>query len=119
MIVPLPWPADLLWPNKRGNKVNHHALAAVKRKARSDAGFATITARGERKAFQHDGPIPIKLLVWPKRFGPHPDRDNCVAAVKVQLDAIAEQLGVNDRDFLAPVVEFCTPRVGKMEVHVG
>lgn len=118
MIVSLPWPDRLLWPN--GSEGNRYAKSAAKKKARNDASWAAIHARQARGSFIHDGkPIPIRLLVYAKPKGPLPDRDNCVAAIKVQLDAIAEQIGVNDRDFAAPEVYFMSPRVGKMEVHVG
>lgn len=118
MIVTLSWPDKLLWPN--GSEGNRYTKSAAKKNARHEASWAAIQARQARGPFIHDGnPIPIKLMVHAKPKGPLPDRDNCIAAVKVQLDAIAEQLGVNDRDFAAPEVHFVNPRCGKIEVHVG
>jgi hypothetical protein len=115
MIVNLPWPNKLLWPN--GSEGSRAAKAAAKRKARDDSTWAAIEAR-QRDGLPDLSPakIPIKLIVYAKPKGPLPDEDNCVSAVKVHLDAIAEQIGVNDRRFAAPVVEFGTPRTGRMEV---
>lgn len=116
MIVTLPWPDKLLWPN--GPRGNTFAVSRLKKKFRHDAEWATISARGS--GFAHDGSeIPVKLVVFAKPKGPLPDKDNCVAAVKVGLDAIASQIGVNDKHFSAPVVEFAAERTGKIEVHLG
>jgi len=118
MIVTLSWPDKILWPN--GSEGNRFAKSAAKKRAKHDASWAAIAARSKQGLpALSDGPIPITLRVYAKPKGPLPDRDNCIAAVKVQLDAIAEQIGVNDRRFAAPVVEFAEPRVGRMEVHIG
>lgn len=118
MRVELSWPHPLLWPN--GSAGTRQGVAGAKKKARNDAGWAAIQARQANGKFVHDGDeIPVKLIVYPKPRGPVPDKDNCIAAIKVMLDAIAEQIGVNDRHFAAPIVEFATPRVGKMEVVLG
>lgn len=118
MKITLPWPHKLLWPN--GSRGHTHQVARIKKAYRHDAEWAAIEARYQYGAFQHDGgEIPVKLIVYAKPKGPLPDKDNCIAALKVGLDAIASQIGVNDRHFAAPVVEFASPRVGKMEVIVG
>lgn len=117
MKILLSWPDKLLWPN--GPRGNHFAVSRMKKRYRHDAEWATIAARGS-KAFDHDGSeIPVKLIVRAKPKGPLPDKDNCIAAVKVALDAIASQIGVNDRHFAAPLVEFAEPRNGTIEVHLG
>jgi crossover junction endodeoxyribonuclease RusA len=117
MIVELPWPPKLLWPNGGRSKINH--VAAVKKSFRH-AEWATILARKNRGEFVHDGgEIPVRLVVYAKPHGPLPDKDNCVAAVKNALDGIATGIGVNDKHFAAPVVEFAKPRCGKIEVHLG
>lgn len=117
MKVLLPWPDKLLWPN--GPRGNHFAVSAAKKRYRHDAEWATIAARGPAKTFEHDGEIPIRLIIRAKPKGPLPDKDNCIAAVKVALDAIASQIGVNDRFFAAPTVEFAEPRNGTIEVCLG
>jgi hypothetical protein len=118
MIVRLSWPDKLLWPN--GGQGNRFAVSTAKKKAKNEASWAAIEARQTFGAFTHDGgEIPVRLVVHAKPKGPLPDKDNCVAAVKVQLDAIAREIGVNDRHFAAPVVEFSATRIGAMEVCLG
>ncbi len=63
-------------------------------------------------------PIPVTITVYPKKSGPLPDRDNCVAACKHSLDAIAAVIGVNDRNFATPVVVF-GPREDRFEITIG
>lgn len=118
MRVVLPWPDKLLWPN--GSEGNRFAKTAARKAARHAASWAAIEARQRYGLPQFgEGKIPVKLLVYAKPKGPLPDEDNCTASIKVQLDAIAEQIGVNDRRFLSPVVEFCAPRDGHMEIEIG
>lgn len=117
MNVLLAWPHKLLWPNGPRGNVNH--VAKLKKAYRHDAEWATIEVR-PAGGFKHDGAeIPVKLIVHAKPKGPLPDKDNCIAAVKVGLDAIAAQIGVNDRHFAAPTVEFAEPRNGTIEVCLG
>lgn len=115
MIVQLPWPDKLLWPN--GSRGNMHQVSRLKKSYRHAAEWATIEARQRHglPAFG-EGEIPVKLVVYAKPKGVLPDKDNCVAAVKVALDGIAAQVGVNDRRFAAPVVEFAPERTGRIEV---
>jgi hypothetical protein len=116
--VHLPWPDKLCWPN--GSAGNHRSVAAAKKKLRHAAEWAAIEARQKYGPFEHDGgEIPVKLIVHAKAKGPLPDKDNCVAAAKVMIDAIASQIGVNDRNFAAPVVEFAMPRDGKIIAEIG
>lgn len=118
MIVSLSWPNKLLWPN--GPRGNHFAVSAAKKRAKHDASWATIAARTQQGMPDlGEGEIPILVRVFAKAKGPLPDKDNCVAALKVQLDAIAAEVGVNDRRFASPVVVFAEPRVGRIEVVVG
>lgn len=118
MRVQIPWPDKLLWPN--GGRSNYHAVSGAKKKAKHAASWATIEARKKSEPFAHDGmEIPVTLVVHAKPFGPMPDKDNCVAACKVQLDAIAKEIGVNDRHFAAPIVQFASPRDGKIIVVLG
>lgn len=114
MLVKLSWPPKLLWPN--GSRGNHFSVSAAKKKYRHEAEWATIAARGTTKPDFGEAEIPVKLIVYPKPRGPLPDKDNCVSAMKVGLDAIAAQIGINDRQFAAPVVEFSPLRYGRIEV---
>ena len=110
MIVSLHFPHKLLWPN--GSVGNRHAKAREAAKHKQWAWTAAKGAHGAPEA--SEGQRAIKLIVYPKAKGAAPDRDNCIAASKHYLDGIAQALGVNDRSFAAPTVEF-GPREGRFE----
>lgn len=117
MIVDIPWPHKLLWPN--GSRGTPKAVAAVRKKYKQDVSWLAINARQKFGIPSCDAEIPVKLIVHAKPKGPPPDKDNCVAAIKSALDAIAEQIGINDRRFASPVVEFALPRDGTMRIILG
>lgn len=48
----------------------------------------------------------IVVTVYPKRFGPLPDKDNAAAALKAYQDGIADAYGVDDRTFPQPRIQF-------------
>ena len=98
-IIDLPYPDKALWPNGRA----HWASKARETKKHRDwAMLATLDAKVPKGAQI----ASIRIMCYPKRTGPLPDRDNVTAACKAMLDGIADALGVNDRDFPAPIVEF-------------
>ena len=115
MIIDLPFPHRILWPN--GRTLNRGWMATETKKHREWAKLATLEVMP--KCFQHNGePIPVTLHVYAKPRGPLPDRDNCIAAMKSSFDGIADALGVNDRLFLSPTVVFSEPREGRMVVEL-
>lgn len=113
MIVALPFPHKLLWPN--GSEGNRHARGREKTKAKQ---WGWTAVKGSHCMEALSAPIPVALTIYPKRFGSVPDADNCVAAIKHYLDGIAQALGVNDRDFAAPTVTF-GPREDRIEITIG
>ena len=116
--VRLPYPAKLLWPN--GRTRNHQAKAAQVRKHREWANLATLEAVGRRAIGWPVGSIPVRIMVTGKAGGPFPDEDNVVASAKSYLDGIAERLGVNDRRFAAPAVEFVgRSKLGAFAIMIG
>lgn len=66
-----------------------------------------------------DGPIPVRITVFPKKYGPAPDKDNCVSAAKAYLDGIADAIGVNDRNFASPIVLISQERTSRMVIEIG
>lgn len=117
IVVDLPYPHKLLWPNGRA----HWAAKAVQvKRHRQWADTATLEAIGGRlialDAFQ---PIPVAITVRPKPTGREPDRDNVVAACKAYLDGIAQRLHLDDRMFATPVVQFARPRDGRFVIKIG
>lgn len=116
MIIDLPWPSKELWPN--GGDRNHPAkIARLKKKHREWAYLCALEVKP--KQFKHDGgKIPVTLYIYAKPKGPYPDADNCIAAMKSSFDGIADALGINDRDFLAPAVIYAEPREGRVAVRL-
>jgi crossover junction endodeoxyribonuclease RusA len=101
MIVKLPYPDKVIWPN--GRTLNRkYKSASVK----AHRGWAHSAALGAKHGQQFTAPVTVRLVVYPKARGPLPDQDNCIAACKAYLDGIADAIGINDRDFTAPVVEY-------------
>lgn len=127
--VELPYPHKLLWPN--GSRGHVQSVASEKRKHKLWADLAALEAVqiagiATRYAEYCGGsvaadtpPLRLNFVIHAKPKGPLPDRDNCVAAAKAYLDGIAQRLGVNDRMFAAPTVEFATPRNGRFVIEVG
>lgn len=113
MIVSLPFPDKALWPNARPHWATKHRAA---KKARADASWASRAAGSPKLS---DGPIPIKIVLYPKQYGPVPDRDNIINACKSYLDGISDHLGVDDKHFAAPTVEIASERSGRVTVQVG
>lgn len=115
--VELPYPARALWPNGRAHwaakakqtGIHRWAAAIALRHAQQSGAVADLDQR----------PVPIKLIVHPKRTGPLPDADNCAASIKAYLDGIADALKVNDKAFGAPTVEYNALRTGAFVIEVG
>jgi hypothetical protein len=117
MRIDLPFPHKALWPNGRAH---HMAKAREAKKHRQWAHTATLEALQEHGTGGFGpGKIPITIEVHAKAKGPLPDADNCSAACKAMLDGIADALGVNDRDFAAPLVVFSPERDGRFVVIIG
>lgn len=113
MNIELPYPHKALWPNGRSH---WGTVASQKAKHRQWALLATVVAMGD---WQYaGGAIKLTVLVYPKPKGPLPDQDNVVASCKAYFDGIADALGVDDRHFTAPKVEFAAEREGRFVVRV-
>lgn len=113
MKIELPYPAKELWPNGRPH------WAAKARETKKLREYAYWLAKASSGLEIGNGAIPVRITVYPKRYGPVPDRDNCVAAIKAGLDGISDALGINDRHFAAPVVTIAPERTSKFVVEVG
>ncbi len=114
MIIDLPFPHKLLWPN--GSVGNRHAKVREAKKHRGWACTATQEAMGRAGGFM---PSAITIHVHAKPRGPLPDKDNCIAAAKSSLDGIADALKVNDRDFPEPKIAFSAERDGRFVVELS
>lgn len=117
MRINLPFPDKALWPNG-GDRTHHKKIERLKRSHRQWGYLATLEVKPP--CFKHNGAeIPVTIEVHAKKFGPLPDKDNCVAACKAMLDGIADGLGVNDRVFGTPQVVFAPERDGRFVVILG
>ncbi|MDT0507520.1 hypothetical protein [Novosphingobium sp. MMS21-SN21R] len=115
MKIVLPYPDRLLWPNGRGH---YHAKGRQVTKHRGWAMAATWEQTRGNKPTTPESRVKVKLTVSAKPRGPLPDKDNCSAAAKSYLDGIADALGINDRLFDAPVVEFDAARTSQFILEV-
>jgi crossover junction endodeoxyribonuclease RusA len=92
MIVSLPWPVPVLWPNNRA----HWAAKAKRRKAQKLAAWALTLA--ERTPKLGDGRIPV-TVTFHKTDRRRYDTHEAAYAVKGAIDGIALALGVDDSRF--------------------
>jgi hypothetical protein len=115
--VDLPYPHALLWPN--GRTRNPHARPAQVNKHRRWAHDATMADPAWRTFAAGETPVPVRIIVSRKAAGVYPDRDNASAAAKSYLDGIAQRLGVNDRLFDTPDVEFVPEITGRFVIEIG
>lgn len=97
-MIELPFPHKALWPNGRPHPM---AKAREVKKHRAWAKLATQADRTRPERI-----TGLVVTVYPKRFGPAPDKDNAGAAVKAYQDGIAEAYGVDDRTFSEPKILF-------------
>ena len=111
-MIALPYPHKALWPNGRAH------WAAKAREVKKHRQWAALAAKAASLRLG-DSPIPVAITVCPKRHGPAPDADNCVAAAKAYLDGIAAALSVNDRHFAAPTVTISPERTGQFIITIG
>ena len=112
MLIDLPFPHKALWPNGRP----HWATKSLEtKKHRAWAHTATVA--------EVKGAVPtsvkLKVTVYPKRTGPAPDRDNCIAACKAYFDGIADALKLNDRTFGTPEVVISENRASRFTIQIG
>lgn len=114
MILRLPFPHKLLWPN--GSRGHPRAVAGQKKKHKA---WAHTAALADRALFVPADDIGLHIIVHAKPRGPLPDRDNVVAAVKSYQDGISLALGVDDKHFATPTVEFADTRTGEFVIRVG
>lgn len=104
--IEIGWPAEVLSPNVR---VHFYAVSRAKKAAKEEAYWAT------RTMLPLDWKAPaalfsVHLKAHPPQAWRTGDRDNFVARCKAALDGIANALGVNDRQFLTPTVEWAERR---------
>lgn len=96
------FPAHELNPNARVHPMVYHRF---KKAAKNEAGWATRIAMPARWAPSGEK-VNVHLVCHLGKGAKQWDEDNLVAAVKAHLDGISEIIGINDRNFAAPTVEW-------------
>lgn len=115
-MIELPLPAKILWPNGRGH---HMAVAREKRKHREWAFYATVAEFGPAALEGQASRIQWLVTFYPKTRHAIDD-DNARASLKAYQDGIAQALGINDKLFDAPRIQWGEPeKPGKIVVHIG
>lgn len=116
MEIELGWPAKELWPN--GGRGHPMAVYRATKAAKDEAFWATKIVKP--LDWKHDG-NKIAIHIIARRKTEHAvDAQNLIAGLKAQFDGIALALGVDDKHFHAPTVEWAEPvRGGRIVVTVG
>lgn len=114
MIISLPFPDKLLWPN--GRTRSHFAKGRVVKKHKA---WAHNAALAERSTAPIGDRLQLIATFTCKPTGPLPDEDNAAASLKSYQDGIAAALGVDDRHFAQPVVLFgARSKAGGVSIRV-
>ena len=116
MLIELPFPAKILWPN--GRTRNYRWRNAEFQKHKDWAWKAALA--NLPPAYKHEGgAIRLCCTVYPKTRHSI-DEDNASAAMKAYQDGIAVALRVNDSIFKAPTIQFGEPvKGGKVVIAIG
>lgn len=119
LIVRLPFPDGRLSPNRKNGK---HWTSTVGVKNAQKEQAAWLTKEAIRLAGPKDygeGNIPLSLLfLSPDKR--HRDLDNLLASAKPMLDALAQELGVNDRQFKPVLLDSVLgPKEGGLIAAIG
>ena len=98
--IELPWPDARLNPNK-SKGMHWGSTSTLRKKARESAFWLTVSAmRTAGIGIVNSKAIAIPLtitFVQPDKRGR--DRDNLLAALKPQIDGVADGIGANDCQF--------------------
>lgn len=102
--IELGWPAKELSPN---TSVHYMKRGRFKKAAKIEAGWATkLAIQGNREWEPEAETIRVHFVAHPPKNWSTGDKDNLSARCKSHLDGIALTLGVNDKLFEAPTVEW-------------
>ena len=99
LLIELGWPAKQLSPNARVHHMVKHRYAKA---AKIEAGWATKAALP--RDFGGDR-FDVHIRAYPP-VNRNRDADNLIASLKPHLDGIAGALGVDDRLFNAPTLQW-------------
>lgn len=119
LIIKLPFPDSRLMPNRKNGK-HWTSTVEVKNGQKTEAAICTKQAlrlAGPQNYGQESIPLSLLFLCPDKR---HRDIDNLLAAAKPIIDAVAQELGVNDRQFKPVLLDSALgPKGGALIAAVG
>jgi len=117
IVVHLPFPAPELNPNRCKGK-HWASTVALRKSARETATLLTRQAsRGVTFPMGHEVSLKV-VFVQPDRR--RRDRDNLLAAIKQNLDGVAEALGIDDEQFNpVTVCREYGPKPGSVRIEIG
>ncbi len=114
MIIELPFPAKILWPNGRGHHMTKYRAAKVA-KAYAYGSMMELLP----PCFKHNG----ARIQWAATFYPKTkhdiDKDNAAASLKAYQDGFALAMRIDDSLFDQPAITFGDPvKGGKVVVTI-
>lgn len=114
MIVAVPWPEPALWPNRGAP---WRALAQARKEAKRTGFYAGLELGVKFGPFPATLPLTVRFCPSTRRRF---DTDNALAAMKGQLDGIAQALGIDDSCF-SPITVHRGPvqKPGRVIVVIG
>ena len=117
MTIVLPWPSELLNPNKRPSR---HQKAAKAKQARRDAGFAAHSAVVRNHWPKGVATIEVQPIFFsPDNDSKPRDKDNYSAMLKSTYDGLADaKVVVNDKGLTPLPPKFETSRDKRLELIV-
>lgn len=95
MLVFLPWPDRLLWPNARA----HWAPKSRKQKGYRDDCCVLTKAQNAHHFDWGQDPLPVEITFHPPDKRKR-DRDNMIAAFKHGQDGVSLAMGIDDALFV-------------------
>lgn len=116
MLLDLPYPDKVLWPNGRG----HHMAVARAKKSHKAWAYAAVRANDRAAIWRNVCGRRIQLhATFHPKTRHAVDRDNASASLKAYQDGIAAALGIDDSTFLEPAIYFAEPvKGGKVVIEV-
>ncbi len=115
VLIELPWPAKILWPNGRGH------WAAKHREFQKHKQWAFLAAKAVHPDMERwaNGRLQWSVTFYPKTKHPI-DRDNAIASLKAYQDGLADAMFVNDSLFDIPTIHFAEPvKNGRVVIVLG
>lgn len=111
----LPFPALILWPNGRG-----HHMAKHREFQKHKSWACGALKAGLPPCFKHNGARIDWLVTFYPKTRHAIDDDNARASLKAYQDGFAVALGIDDKLFNAPRIQFGEPvKGGRVVVQIG